>query len=46
MARLETTGRGSKDILARARSAIHTFDTVAIKRAAEPALAENESARK
>ncbi len=43
---LETTGRKSKEALARARLAIHTFDVAAIRRAAEDATAQNEKAPK
>ncbi len=46
MATVEKTARGSKERLARARSAIHSFDLVAIRRAAVPALADHEAERK
>ena len=43
---LEQTGRKSKEALARARLAIHTFDVAAIRRAAEDATAQKEKAPK
>ena len=43
---LEKTGRKSKEALARARLATHTFDVAAIRRAAEDATPQNEKAPK
>jgi len=43
---LEGTGRKSKEALARARLAVHTFDVAANRRAAEDATAQNEKALK
>ena len=46
LAGFETTAGGSKETLARVRVAVHTFDVAAIKRAAEPAMAEGKPERK